>query len=157
MVLINYSILSIEEARGAVALLALSNRDQLSEQITEHRAISFVQWLSKRIDSNKRKIALFGKEDSVLLCCNSLIKAELIRETRFAPAVLHEGENMETRRNPSGSMITYFYGLPNEDPPFVNKFDMLGKDHSGGTWFSGYLSPQVWETLEREVKQLQEG
>ncbi|KAJ4151606.1 hypothetical protein LMH87_012296 [Akanthomyces muscarius] len=157
MVLINYTTLSAEEARDAVAPLALACKAQLSEQTSESRALGFIQWISKRVDKTKHTVPLCGGEDSVLLCCNSLIRADLIRETRFAPAVLRAGEAAETRRNPAGSMINFFYGLPNEPTQFINGFNILGKDHSGGTWFAGNLAPQVWEALEYEVKQLGEG
>ena len=53
--------------------------------------------------------------------------------------------------------MNFFYSLPNEPAPFVNGFNILGRDHSGGTWFAGNLSPQVWEALEHEVKQLEMG
>lgn len=157
MVMISYTTLSAEEARDAVAPLALACKAQLSEQATESRALGFIQWLSERIEKNNQGVPLCGDEDSVLLCCNSLIRADLIRETRFAPAVLRAGEAAETRRNPAGSMINFFYGLPNESTQFINGFNILGKDHSGGTWLVGYLAPQVWEALEHEVKQLEKG
>ena len=97
MVLVNYTTLSAEEARGAVAPLALACRAQLSEQARESRAIGFIQ---KRIDKTKHTVPLCGDEDSVLLCCNSLIRADLIRETRFAPAVLRTGEATENETQP---------------------------------------------------------
>lgn len=156
MVLVNYTTLSAEEARGAVGPLALACRAQLSEQVREPRVISFIQWLSKKIDRTKQTIPLCGEEDSVLLCCNSLIRADLIREARFAPAVLRIGEAEKARHNPFGSMTNFFFDLVNEPKVYVNEFQILGKDHSGGIWFSGYFSQQIWEALEHDVKLLEQ-
>jgi hypothetical protein len=156
MLLMSYTRFSAQEARSAVEQLALGHRQQVAEQTTEPRVVSFIQWLRKRIDKTKRAIPLCGEDDSVVICLNALTKAEIIKVTDFAPAVLRLGEGVETRRNPCGTMLNFFFKTPNEPIPYVNMLHILGKDHSGGTWFSGYLSVQVWEALEQQLKQLVE-
>ena len=154
MSLLSHALFSAQEARGAVAPLALSHREQVAEQATESRVVSLIQWFGKQIDEGKRGIPLCGEEDTVFICVNALTRQDLIKTADFAPAVLRPGEGVETRSNPRGTMLNFFFRTPNEPMPYLNTLIILGKDHSGGTWFSGYLSVQVWEALEQQLKLL---
>ncbi|KAJ3493368.1 hypothetical protein NLG97_g4776 [Lecanicillium saksenae] len=157
MVLINYIGLSSEEASGAVGPLALNCRRQLREQMAEPRVLSFIKWLTKRVDEKfygVPSIPLCGDEHSTFICINSMLKAGLITNTDFAPAVLHLGDAAETRQNPAGSMVNFFYDTPNEPTQYVNIFNILGNDHSGGVWFFGHFSQQMWDRLEQTLEQL---
>ncbi|KAB8206561.1 hypothetical protein BDV34DRAFT_224303 [Aspergillus parasiticus] len=156
MVLMSYTLLSAREARGAVAPLALSHREQTTQQTTVPRVVSFLQWFRSHIDNSRHTIPFCGEPDSVIVFSNSLTKAELIKVTDFAPVMLCVGEGDQTRSNPHGTMVNFFFKDANEPIPHVNALSILGKDHSGGTWFSGHLSLQVWEVLEQQVKLLGE-
>ncbi|OGM42336.1 hypothetical protein ABOM_007874 [Aspergillus bombycis] len=158
MLMLSYTLLSAQEARGAVAPLALSHRAQVMEQTTEPRVASFVQWLGKQIDTGKSVVRFCGEPDSTMIWLNSFTKSEIIKVTDFAPAVVRVGEDGETRRNPRGTMVNFFFKDPNEPVPSLDALYILAKDHSGGTWLQGNFSVQVWDALEQQMKLLvQEG
>ncbi|GAB1192528.1 hypothetical protein APSETT444_001720 [Aspergillus pseudonomiae] len=154
LLMLSYTLLSAQEARGAVAPLALSHRAQVMEQTTEPRVASFVQWVSKHIDKGKSAIRLCGEPDSIMIWLNSFTKAEIMKVTDFAPAVLRPGEGEETRSNPSGTMVNWIFKDVNEPMPYMDALHILGKDHSGGAWIEGYLSLEVWDALEQQMKLL---
>lgn len=155
-VLMSYTLLSPQEARGAVAPLAISHREQVVKQTTESRVVSFVQWLRKEIEKGNHKLPLCGETDSVVIFLNPLTKADLIKVADFGPAVVRLGENEKARSNPPGTMLNFFYKTVHEPMPCVNSFTILGKDHDGGAWCSGYLSAQVWEAVDQDLKSLTE-
>jgi ubiquinone/menaquinone biosynthesis C-methylase UbiE len=75
--------------------------------------------------SRKSAIPLCGKADSVFICVNSLTKANLITGADFAPAVLRQGEIAETRSNPPGTMVNFFFKDANVDIAAVYALTVL--------------------------------
>lgn len=154
MVLMTSTIFSAQEARGAAAALALSHREQVAEQTTPSRILSFLQWLGRQIDSGRNPIALCGQADSVFFFVNALTKLDLIRGVDFGPAVLRQGEAANTRDNPPGTVTWLGFKEVNAEIAPINALTVIGKDHSDGTWYAGNLSPQAWEHLERQLELL---
>jgi hypothetical protein len=85
---------------------------------------------------------------------NNVRKAELIKFVDFSPAVLRQGEGSRTRKNPIGTMATYWNeGLERGWSGF-NVCWMQGRDHDGNFWMMANLLIQAWRKLEEHLRRL---
>lgn len=151
MLMMTYTSLSAHEACGSAAHLALAHRSQVAKQTTQERVVGFIQWLRNRIENGERRMPLSGHADSTFIFVNSLAKADLITTTDFSAAVLRQGEAGETRNNPAGTMVNFFFKVVNNDIAPVHSFTVLGMDHNQGAWFVGSLTPKTWEAVEQQL------
>lgn len=153
MVLATYSFLTAKQSQESVANIALSHRQQFTEQSTEKQTMHFMKTVFKDIDSGKSPRLLFGESDSLVLLTNNLFKAGLIQSVDFSPAIIRQGEPASERTNPPGTMVCY-YNEAIGKADNLNIFMMLGKDYGENCWFLGTFLPQTWQKIEEAIQEL---
>lgn len=156
MVLSTYTFLSAQTARGPIGAVAVSHRRHFAEQATEKQTICFLKSVYRDIDAAKNPRLFFGEPSAVPLLINNVSKAELIKLVDFSPAVLHQGDSSQARKNPVGTMVTYWNeGLERGWSGF-NVCWMQGRDYDGNFWMMANLLPQAWAKLEDHLRRLYE-
>ncbi|KAJ5368014.1 uncharacterized protein N7496_007774 [Penicillium cataractarum] len=156
MVLSTYAFLSARTATGSIGAVAVSHRRHFAEQSTEKQTLCFLKRVYRDIDVAKNPRLFFGESTAVPILINNVSKAELIKLVDFGPAVLHQGESSETRKNPVGSMVTYWNeGLERGWSGF-NVCWIQGRDHRGNFWMMANLLPRTWAKLEEHLRRLYE-
>jgi hypothetical protein len=154
MVLATYTFLSAQLARGPVGLIALSHRNHLVEQSTEKQTLSLLKTFRQDIESGGSPRLLFGESDSLMIIFNNLTKAELIKAANFGAAVLSQGEKVESRSNPPGTMVAYYTRAFNPSTDGLNYVSMLGKDYRGNYWLRGNLRTRAWAKMDEELRNM---
>jgi hypothetical protein len=156
MVLSTYAFLSAKTATGPIGAVAVSHRRHFAEQSTEKQIICFLKSVYRDIDAAQNPRLFFGESKAVPVLINNVSKAGLIKLVDFGPAVLHQGESSVTRRNPVGTMVTYWNeGLERGWSDF-NVCWMQGRDHQGNFWMMANLLPRAWAKLEDDLRRLYE-
>lgn len=157
MVLSTYAFISPQTATSSIGAIAMSHRRHFAQQSTEAQTLSFLKSVYRDIDVTKKPRLFFGEPSAVPVLINNVSKAELIKIVDFSQAVLRQGESLETRKNPSGTMITYWNeGLERGWSGF-NVCWMQGRDHDGNFWMMANLLPRTWAKLEEHLRRLHEG
>lgn len=154
MLFITYAFISAQLAGGPAGPIALSHRSHLAEQCTEEQTLHSFKAMRREIEARGTPRFEFGDSDASVILFNNLTKVDVIKSANFGPAVLHQGENKDSRRNPLGTMKTFFARNLSAAPPPLNFFSMLGKDHAGNYWLSGSLLPRAWAKMEEELRNL---
>ncbi|OKP13632.1 hypothetical protein PENSUB_823 [Penicillium subrubescens] len=156
MVLSTYAFISPQTATSSIGAVAVSHRQHFAEQSTDAQTLSFLKSVYRDIDATKKPRLIFGEPNSVPFLINNVSKAELIKLVDFSPAVLRQGESLETRKNPIGTMVTYWNeGLERGWSGF-NVCWMQGRDHDGNFWMMANLLPRTWAKLEEDLRRLHE-
>jgi hypothetical protein len=156
MVLSTYAFISPQTATSSIGAVAVSHRQHFAEQSTDAQTLSFLKSVYRDIDATKKPRLIFGEPNSVPFLINNVSKAELIKLVDFSPAVLRQGESSETRKNPIGTMVTYWNeGLERGWSGF-NVCWMQGRDHDGNFWMMANLLPRTWAKLEEDLRRLHE-
>ncbi|CEJ59699.1 hypothetical protein PMG11_08311 [Penicillium brasilianum] len=156
MILSTYAFLSAKTATGPIGVVAVSHRRHFAEQSTDKQTLCFLKSVYRDIDAAKNPRLCFGESNAVPILINNVSKAELIKLVDFGPAVLHQGESSETRRNPVGTMVAYWNeGLDRGWRDF-NVCWMQGRDHQGDFWMMANFLPQAWAKLEGDLRRLYE-
>ncbi|KAJ5166197.1 uncharacterized protein N7482_004978 [Penicillium canariense] len=154
MVLSTYAFLSPQTANGPIGPIAISHRRHFAEQSSENQTLCFLRSVYRDIDAVKSPRLVFGEPNAVPILINNVSKAELIKLVDFSPAVVHQGESAETRRNPLGTMVTYWNeGLERGWSGF-NVCWMQGRDHDGNFWIMANLLPEAWSRIEEHLQNL---
>lgn len=153
MVLATYSFLTASQSQDSLAAVAVSHREQFTEQSTEKQTIHFMKSVFKDIDAGQSPRLVFGEPDSVVMLTNNLFKANLIQSVDFSPAIVRQGEPAHERTNPPGTMVCY-YNEAIGKADNLNIFMMLGKDYGENCWFLGTFLPQTWQKIEEAIQEL---
>lgn len=152
--LATFTFLSSQVARGPIGQIALDNRCHITEQGTDVQGRKFLKSAMKELEAGKTPSPFFGPTDGVYLVVNNVIKIELIKTANFAPAVIRQGENSETRKNPLGSMVSYYNEYLDHVFDPLNYLALFGKDHSDNYWLGGTLLPRAWKAIEESLQML---
>lgn len=108
----------------------------------------------KELEQGREPSMVFGPSNAVHLIVNNLLKVGIMKSVEFGPAVVQKGESSETRRNPLGTMVTYYHAYLDHMYDAFNCFIMFGKDQSDDYWIGGALLPRAWKIVERELQKL---
>lgn len=148
------TFLSPQKARAPLAEVALENRAHIAEQGTEVQGRLVMDMVMKEIEQDRAPSMVFGPSNAVHLIVNNLLKVGIMTSVKFGPAVVQQGESSETRRNPLGTMFTYYHAYLDHMYDAFNCFIMFGKDQSDDYWIGGALLPRAWKIVERELQTL---
>ncbi|PSR82294.1 hypothetical protein BD289DRAFT_371436 [Coniella lustricola] len=133
--------------------IALECRRLFTQQTTEEEMLKLLRVLRKMRDAGKEaKMPLCGQSDALLILWNDLSKIDLLSAANFSAAVLTQNKSIRTGSNAPGTME--YHHLQRLKPNYwvANTFTVLGKDHHGGCWIMGLLSPKVWERFHRDFQ-----
>lgn len=156
MVLSTFAFLSPQAARSSIGAVAVSHRRQFAEQATEQQTLCFLKSVYQDIDAGKNPRLVFGDVKAVPFLINNLSKAELIKLVDFSPAVLRQGDRSPARKNPIGTMVTYWNESLRRPWSGFNVCYMHGRDHDGNFWMMANLLPQAWANVEDHLQQVYE-
>ncbi|KAJ5818542.1 hypothetical protein N7474_004133 [Penicillium riverlandense] len=144
------TFLPVQLAHGPIGSIALSHRQHVLEQGKEKQIFGFLRRAYQDIEKTGIPKLFFGESHALLMLFNNVTKIEVMKAVNFGPAVLSQGEIDETRKNPLGTMVTYYNETLFVDPSFnaLNLFVIHGKDYGGNYWCMGNLLPRTWEKIE---------
>lgn len=151
MVLACFSCLGAAAPLAACGEIALECRRLITPQTTKEQMLGLLLVLRKMRDEGKEaKMPFCGQSDGLLILWNDLSKIDLLSAVNFRAAVLQQNDLERKRINPPGTME--YHHLQRLKPNYwvVNTFTVLGKDHNGGCWIMGLLSPKVWDVFQME-------
>ncbi|KAJ5578045.1 uncharacterized protein N7459_007009 [Penicillium hispanicum] len=151
MVLGTYTFLSAQAARASVGSIALSHRAHVAEQATEQQTLSLLRQVFRDLEARRSLQLFFGDPHMIPIVVNNVFKADLMKIANFGAAVSRQGEAMNTRKNPLGTMVGYYNETLDGAFNSINIFLMLGKDYGDNYWFMGSLFPQAWSKIEEEL------
>ncbi|CAG8062272.1 unnamed protein product [Penicillium olsonii] len=149
-----FTFLSSKLARAPVSEIAVANRQHTAEQGTDIQGRRLMNGMMKDIQEGREPRILFGPSSAVCMVVNNVIKIELMKTAQFGPAVIRQGESSETRRNPPGTMISYYNEYLDHMYDAFNAFVMFGKDYGDDFWLGGALLPRAWKVFEQELKKM---
>jgi hypothetical protein len=149
-----FTFLSAPVARGPLGQIALENRRHTAEQGTDEQGRRLMRSMIDDIEAGKGPRIFFGPTDGVYMIVNNVIKIDLIKTAKFGPAVIRQGESSETRKNPLGSMVSYYNEYLDHMYDAFNAFVMYGKDHADNYWLGGALLPRAWKAIEESLEKL---
>ncbi|CAG7916332.1 unnamed protein product [Penicillium olsonii] len=149
-----FTFLSSKLARAPVSEIAVANRQHTAEQGTDIQGRRLMNGMMKDIQEGREPRILFGPSSAVCMVVNNVIKIELMKTAQFGPAVIRQGESSETRRNPPGTMISYYNEYLDHMYDAFNAFVMFGKDYGDDFWLGGALLPKAWKVFEQELKKM---
>jgi hypothetical protein len=149
-----YTFLSAAVARGPVGQIALENRRHTAQQGTDEQGRRFMMSIYKDIEEGRTPHLFYGPITGVVLLVNNVVKIELIKTVDFAPAVIRTGEDSKTRKNPLGSMVSYYNAYLDGMYDALNTLVMYGKDHADNYWIGGALLPRAWKAIDEALKKL---
>lgn len=144
-------------AKNTLAQNAQSYRQQVAEQSTPEQVVAYLRLVRRELKGGSPSLAIYGEADALLIFCNPLAKLNLMRMANFAPAVLPSGEEtgeVKKRMNPPGTIVCNVFNPLNWKDAGLDALFPLGADHSGGNWIMAKMSPESWDTLEKELKNL---
>ena len=121
--------------------------------MTEEQTLHSLKTMRRDIESRGNPRLEFGESNASIIVFNNLTKAE-IKNCKFGPAVLRQGEATNFRSNLPGTMKTFFARDINMAVPAVNDFSMLGKDYNRNYWLRGNLLPRAWAKMEGELRNM---
>lgn len=144
---------------GGLGPVALTNRSLLLEQAAEPQVLAFLRHLyqNSKGGSSDPGAVLYGPPNALLLPFTNWSRANLYETIDFSPAVVRPGESGPSRTNPPGTLVHHHAASMNITAVVRNVVIVLGKDHGGNYWLTGYLSPQAWEKIEESLLTLKEG
>ncbi|KAJ5659176.1 transcriptional regulator sdnM [Penicillium longicatenatum] len=151
MVLGTYSFFSSQLPEKSVGSIALEHRKNFTEQATQGQTLCFLRSVFRDLEAGRSPGLLFGESNAALVAFNNLLKADLIRNVDFSPAVVSQGEATETRANPPGSMVFYYNEAIDDSFNEFNLFVVLGQDHRDTYWVLGTLLPRAWKKIEEDL------
>ncbi|KAJ5699022.1 hypothetical protein N7462_001027 [Penicillium macrosclerotiorum] len=152
MVIASFAFLPAPVAAGSMGSIALSHREHLAEQGTEKQTTAFLRSVIQDIESTRRPRLAFGTSDSVTILINNVMKANLMTTLNFEAAVVRKGDVSDTRKNPPGTMTSYYNEALDGALDFFDVCLMLGKDYSGNYWLMGNFLPRAWAKIEEDLK-----
>lgn len=96
-------------ARGALGEIALHHRHHLREQATEEQVLAHLRCVRQDKEAGKELLPLAGNASSRGIFLDDLTRIDVIQAADFGPAAVREGEKAESRHNPPGTMVSYYY------------------------------------------------
>ncbi|KAL4876508.1 hypothetical protein BJY04DRAFT_222989 [Aspergillus karnatakaensis] len=137
---------------GALGPLALAHRRLVVEQCTEGQVLAIFRELRHEAKVAGEPVMVCGEANAALMVVTNWTRADVLRTTDFSGAVVRAAGGQVERVNPLGTPVFHFAGSMRRDLTQRNVVVVLGKDHGGGYWLTGMLSPRVWAVLQREVE-----
>ncbi|KUI60987.1 hypothetical protein VP1G_08201 [Cytospora mali] len=155
MILVSFTCLSPQVARGPLGAMAAESRRQLAEQTTEQQMTMSLRLMRQKFESGQQPGFLAGATDSTPFVFNDLTKINIIGAADFKPAVLRQGDVAESRNNPIGTMVYHHFQNLNHIAFKVNWVVCLGKDHQGGgRWIMLRLTRKPLKALKEAMKNM---
>lgn len=149
-----YSYISPEEATDTIGAIALQQKHNMHNQMTEHQLLTLTKHIIQKKKSGKNPLPIYDAPSIPHLEFNNFSPLRLFSAVDFSPAVLCSGEFEAPRYNLPGA-VTAAYRLmrdTNDEEPVCS---VLGKDCGGNFWMTGHLEPAVWVKVEEELYNLQ--
>ncbi|KAJ4328444.1 hypothetical protein N0V84_001128 [Fusarium piperis] len=150
-----YTFLSPSMARGPIGPIALANRQHLEAQTTEPQLRAMMRILIAGKEKRDTTL-LFGEPNMLLVLISNWTKVGIMQAADFGPAVIRQGEGIETRTNRPGTMIQISPSAMKQSIVTRNVMVVKGKDHEGNYWLEGSLLPRTWVKVEEELTALGE-
>jgi hypothetical protein len=149
-----FTFLTAQKARAPISEIALENRKHTLAQSTEAQGRKLMHSFRDEILQGKEPRLAFGPSNASTLIVNNVIKLELMKTLQFGPAVIRQGESSETRRNPLGTMISYYNAYLDHMYDSLNALVAFGKDHADDYWLGASFMPKAWKVVEEEIEKL---
>lgn len=148
-----YSSNDLKQSSGS---LALKHRRSLETQMQSDQLAIYMQKVRKTAVNGGIPPVLYGDAFAVLAASNNITKSGPFTAVDFAAAVLRAGDGADDKRNPPGTMITYYNCIVGPGSALPGIFLTWGRDHGGGLWLTASLSAEQWNWLENDMKSLSE-
>jgi hypothetical protein len=153
MLIPGYTYISSTEAIGPLGLIALKNRQYLSEQATEAQVLASLREQYKHGDCLRR---LYSPADAVVVPYTNWTKAGIFQTANFRPALLSAGEDEQTRSNPPGTPVFHHVVPARQSRTTRLAMVVLGKDHGENYWLTLTMSPMAWDKIMESLETLRE-
>lgn len=156
MTLLQCTSVPAKLAKGNLGEIALHHRHNLQEQATEEQVLAYLRCLRHEKEAGKELLPLAGDANSRFMFINDLTRINLIQAVDFGPAVVRVGGGPESRNNPPGTVVSYYYRSLKEEPPKDQPyFVVYGKDHGENFWILGNVNLRTWEKIGEELHRLE--
>ena len=127
--------------------IALQNRRQLREQLTENNFTAFFGRARRSIRAGKVPDIAFSEATGRVIMLNNLLSVPFDRAADFSPAVV---------RGQSGIMANYVHFVMSGHMKMLDNMYILNKDLGGNCWLFGTLSDAAWRQFDNEMARLGE-
>lgn len=148
------TLLSKDEAREPLGLIALKCRDALTKQATAPQVRNFLREVRKAWDAGGDPTLLFGQWHGELFALTNWTKGDFVHLPDFSAAVVTIGQPHGMRNNPPGSMVYHQSFLMKQDATVRNVIGVVGKDRSGNYWMMGYFPRRTWAIIDKEIQRM---
>lgn len=148
-------IYTAEEASGSPGALALVHRRELARQASQAQTWANLRTIRDALHAGKKLLPFFGSPNSRVVFSNNVAKSDFIGITDFSSAVICQGQKSESRKNPAGTMVSYYNCPTHKSLDMIGFCYNWGKDHSKGHWLMCNAEPKAWELLEQDLRSLQ--
>jgi hypothetical protein len=146
-----YTFLSPELATGPLGLIALSNRQHLSEQATEVQVLASLREEQRKGGFSGR---IYSDADALLMPFTNWTKAKLLHTADFRPAVVSAHDEETTRCNPPGTPTFHHALSMHQSRATQLMVVILGKDYGENYWLTLTMSPLAWTKIKESLQGL---
>jgi hypothetical protein len=149
MLAISQLLVPLELGKGPLGHIALAHRHALQQQTTTGQLMAFFRILSE-FEKKGGGMLVCQPPNATTICITNWTKGDFVHTADFSPAVIRQGERVETRTNPLGTLL-YHHATTLANRGGIG-LGIAGKDHQGNYWIGGALPPKTWRAIENCFK-----